>query len=296
MSRTFEMSASGPLSLGAVVECGVCWWTYDPGPGAPEHDLLPGVGFSDLPATFRCPECDASKDKFMLKPGAASSAPAAIKAPTNGGPIPTMAERLNALEAAYTKSEDAMVGLPIHNPKLIIESIGFRETDEGYVGVVITPWSMNIAVLPKDPAAQPHGPIGAEREVTFPSGTYSFLSARLDDFGALETCNLISPMDEFDDPAVARMTAEAALDGLFTAPDPSQAVEEDAGQPFGPEAEALAEAEARAITSVTEADGRSDPVPSRRAFLGGGRVGTGSGKRPGQHGAPGARQAEAVSP
>lgn len=214
MSGGFEMSTAGQLPAETVVECGVCWWTYDPTIGDKAHDLVPNVGFSELAENFRCPACDASKDKFMVKPGGPETATTAVHTKVS------FEERLDSLKSAYRKAEEAMVGLPVYNDKLDIELVGFRQTDEGYAGIVITPWAMNIAVLPEQPTPLPAGPIGSNRDISFPSGTYSFLAARLDGFGALETCNLISPMDDFDDHAVAKMTADAALEGLFEAPKP----------------------------------------------------------------------------
>lgn len=226
MSKAFEMSAAGSLSYEIIVECGVCWWTYDPSKGDFDHDLLPGVGFSDLPATFRCPACDAPKDKFMIKPDV-NSENGQIEAVRSEG---SLADRLEVLEAAYLKAEDSMVGLPVHNPKLRIEMVGFQEVAEGYVGVVVTPWCMNLTLLPFGEQSEKTGAIGSKRDIGFPSGIYSFLSARLDGFGALETCSLISPMDDFDDPDVARLTAEAALEGLLKADEP----EKQAPKPKGP--------------------------------------------------------------
>lgn len=226
MTHMFEMSASGQLHQTTVVECGVCWWTYDPVAGDMDNDLIPGVGFADLPESFRCPCCDAPKHKFMIKPDSVGAdsvnmfAPVSPAASAHQAPVKvSMTSRLDALRQAYAKVEDAMVGLPVHNPKLMVEMVSFQETAEGYVGAVITPWSLNIAILPTVPTDQPMGAIGSHRDVAFPSGNYPFLSAHLDGFGALETCSLISPMEDFDDQKIVRMTAEAALEGLFTAPE-----------------------------------------------------------------------------
>ena len=235
MSRTFEMSASGPLSLGTVVECGVCWWTYDPRTGDMDHDLMPGVGFSDLPLTFRCPACDAPKDKFMIKPGTETAADTNAYTHNHTPDAVPLEERLESLRAAYHKAEDSMVGLPVHNPALEIDLTEFQETAEGYIGVVITPWCMNLTLLPFDQTTASLGAIGTKRMVAFPSGSYSFLAAHLDGFGALETCSLISPMEDFDDPEVAKLTAEAALTGLFEAVAPKDdAQNKPAAEPSKP--------------------------------------------------------------
>ncbi|BBU60202.1 putative rubredoxin HupI [Methylosinus sp. C49] len=49
----------------ARMECGVCWHVYDPAEGDPVWQIPPGVAFADLPADWRCPECDAPQEKFL---------------------------------------------------------------------------------------------------------------------------------------------------------------------------------------------------------------------------------------
>ncbi len=224
MNHGFESSAAGRLNVDAVLECGVCWTLYDPAMGDETRGAAPGTPFTALPADWRCPACDAPKDKFMLKdpgtdPGRAPDAPA----------IDTALEtRVAALRDAYAAAEAAMIGLPVHNPALAVEMVGFRAAEdahwgEAYVGVAVTPWCMNVVIVPPDRAAPPPGPLGGTRACAFPSGVYSFVAGRMDGLGVFETCSLFSPMDEFDDPAVARLAAEAAIDGLFTAPEPEEA-------------------------------------------------------------------------
>ena len=50
----------------AVLECGVCWWRYEPEWGDAEHGIAPGTAFSALPETWSCPQCQAPKHKFMV--------------------------------------------------------------------------------------------------------------------------------------------------------------------------------------------------------------------------------------
>jgi len=49
----------------ARMECGVCWHVYDPAEGDPVWQVPPGVAFADLPHDWRCPECDAPREKFL---------------------------------------------------------------------------------------------------------------------------------------------------------------------------------------------------------------------------------------
>lgn len=70
MTRTmFEGSYLGrdeALSNDARLECGICWWVYDPAEGDPLGQVAPGTPFSRLPTEWTCPNCDAPKYKFLV--------------------------------------------------------------------------------------------------------------------------------------------------------------------------------------------------------------------------------------
>jgi len=212
MSRTFESSANGALADDATLECGVCWWVYDPSKGEDIWDTPPGTPFTALPEHWRCPACDAPKSKFMeLEAGAASVDPGTESLET----------RIASLVAAYEAAEQNIIGLPVHNDQPRIEAVGFRSFQNGYVGVMVCPWSMNLTFVPAAPDAPLSGPLGGSRSLVFPSGSYSFIIGRMENFGTVETCSLFSPMDEFDDPQAAKLAAEAAMEALFEAPEPA---------------------------------------------------------------------------
>lgn len=48
------------------LECGVCWWVYDPDQGDDSRHIPPGTPFSALPEDWCCPGCDAPRHKFMV--------------------------------------------------------------------------------------------------------------------------------------------------------------------------------------------------------------------------------------
>lgn len=48
------------------LECGICWWVYDPARGDPVWQVPAGTAFADLPDYWRCPECDGPREKFMV--------------------------------------------------------------------------------------------------------------------------------------------------------------------------------------------------------------------------------------
>jgi len=106
-----------------------------------------------------------------------------------------------------------MAGVPILNPHLRVEAVGFRACEVGVVGVLVTPWFMNLMLFPVDQETRP--PIGSTVEHHFPSGRYGFTAAEEPGIGHYQICSLFSPMYEFPDHATATLTAEAALAELF---------------------------------------------------------------------------------
>ncbi len=44
--------------------CAICGFTYNPEEGDPSMGISPGTRFEDLPADYRCPICNASKEYF----------------------------------------------------------------------------------------------------------------------------------------------------------------------------------------------------------------------------------------
>jgi rubredoxin len=46
--------------------CIICGWIYDEEAGAPEEGLAPGTRWEDVPDSWVCPDCGASKEDFDL--------------------------------------------------------------------------------------------------------------------------------------------------------------------------------------------------------------------------------------
>ena len=44
--------------------CSVCGYVYDPAQGDPENGIAAGTAFADLPDSWSCPVCGATKDLF----------------------------------------------------------------------------------------------------------------------------------------------------------------------------------------------------------------------------------------
>ena len=44
--------------------CSICGYVYDPAKGDPEGGIAPGTAFEDIPDSWVCPICGATKDSF----------------------------------------------------------------------------------------------------------------------------------------------------------------------------------------------------------------------------------------
>jgi len=131
--------------------------------------------------------------------------------------LPDPAPRLTA---AFRAVAARMSGLSFVNPAVEVEAVGFAPWESHWLGVMVTPWFMNLALLPRDPATwYPLAP-GAKRRYAFPAGVYEFVGASDAAIGDYQVCSLFSPLLEFDDHASARLVAALAREALF---DPANA-------------------------------------------------------------------------
>lgn len=122
------------------------------------------------------------------------------------------------LEAAFRRIErERMAGVPILNPALRVEAVGMRPFGGDWLAVLVTPWFMNVVILPGDGSAAAWAAVtpGGTIRRTFPAGTFDFLVGEEDGLGRFAMCSLFSPMDDFADAATAAATALAAIEALL---------------------------------------------------------------------------------
>ncbi len=115
----------------------------------------------------------------------------------------------------------AMADVPILNPALQVRTVGFRPWQDHWLGVLITPWFMNLMLLPRLAERWPPSAEGESRPIVLPAGVFEFIGARDKELGPWLACSLFSPMFEFHDMAGAEATALAVLQGLFDGPEPA---------------------------------------------------------------------------
>ena len=262
----FEGSYLGDATrIGAAtrMECKICWHVYDPAEGCEHWQIPPGTGFAALPDHWRCPVCDGARDQFMALDGervtAEAAATAAVPLADAGPALPT--ETIARLEAAFREIHTAqMRSLPIVNDVLAVKAVGFRRHGERWLGALVTPWFLNLVLLPGEGDEWSELVPGAKELIECPSGRYEFVHANRKGVGAYKACSLFSPMFEFASMLQATETASAALVSLF---DPS--IREDGAQT----AEIRRRREEELAPPPDPAPAPAEPVrPSRRALLG----------------------------
>lgn len=107
-----------------------------------------------------------------------------------------------------------MRDVPVLNPTLRVTAVGFHAWQDQWLGVMVTPWFMNLMLLPE---AQEWDALdaGAKQIHTFPSGDYEFVLGFEPAIGAYQSCSLFSPMFQFAHHEAALATARACLDAVM---------------------------------------------------------------------------------
>lgn len=107
-----------------------------------------------------------------------------------------------------------MQGLPFINAQLAVDVVGFREFQDFEIGVLITPWFMNLILLP---GADVDANIdqGHRINACFPSGDIEFTAAHDEKLGLYFSAVLFSELSGIPDHTTARALASEVMEGLF---------------------------------------------------------------------------------
>jgi len=120
------------------------------------------------------------------------------------------------METAFTRIQrERMTGMPLLNPALEVQSVGFRLWENYCLGVLITPWFMNLMLLPLAGDEWAGLPSGTRINKSFPSGTCEFILGEEEGIGRYLMFSLFSPVFEFQNQEAAVVTAEAVLQSLM---------------------------------------------------------------------------------
>jgi len=124
-----------------------------------------------------------------------------------------------AVERAFAAiAAGGMADLPLSNPALAVEAVGFRAWQGHWLGVLVTPWAINLLLLPGERGDLPHLPLGERQSWQFPAAELPFMGGSAEGLGSFQFCSLFSPTFEFSSQEDARTAATAAIAALFDVP------------------------------------------------------------------------------
>lgn len=111
-----------------------------------------------------------------------------------------------------------MDGVPVVNKVLSVTALGFEEFGDYRLGVMLTPWFMNLMLMPlsEDVIDQKEHEYGATMHKSLPGGRFSFIVGHEEELGPYLSCSLFSPVFEFEDQTAFEETALAVLDEVMT--------------------------------------------------------------------------------
>ncbi|MBV7380774.1 [NiFe]-hydrogenase assembly chaperone HybE [Maritimibacter dapengensis] len=201
------LGAADKISPQAIMECKVCWTPYDPAEGDDFRQIEPGTAFVDLPEDWSCPNCSSPKDQFLVAEDPGSQSAADIR----------LLDDLTAkLVADFTEVwNGTMRDVPLVNAALRVQAVGWRIHEGRPLGVLMSPWFMNLVQLPGEDEDWSGLVAGDKETIAFPSGEYEFIHNRRDMIGGYKACSLFSPMGDFNTQAQAVEVAEAVMVELF---------------------------------------------------------------------------------
>jgi [NiFe] hydrogenase assembly HybE family chaperone len=108
-----------------------------------------------------------------------------------------------------------MCGLPLYNAALEIEAVGFKRRDGRLCGVLLTPWCMNLLLLPEESDEWQKLPAGKTVEVKFPSSIHSCLLSAPEGIVPHLSLPLFTTVQDFTDHDTARRVALETLRLLY---------------------------------------------------------------------------------
>ncbi|MCW8945209.1 MAG: [NiFe]-hydrogenase assembly chaperone HybE [Sedimenticola sp.] len=113
--------------------------------------------------------------------------------------------------------QNQMQGLPVCNELLTTEVVGLTRFNECWVGVLITPWTLQLIMLPASAEAEQLEE-GDHRTYEFPQGKVVFMIAENETLGPYQSCALMSPLHSFETQEQIRQTAIEIMELMFQPP------------------------------------------------------------------------------
>lgn len=133
---------------------------------------------------------------------------------------PADQQRVQQLVSVFARiGEERMKDMPLYNPALQVEAVGFRPWEGWLAGVLVTPWFMNLMLLPGPDTEKLDGiEPGTRRKLAMPKGEVVFTIGEVEEVGPYLAHSIQSPMGHYADHATASTTAWAAVGPWFLEP------------------------------------------------------------------------------
>ena len=120
------------------------------------------------------------------------------------------------LDAYRRIGEQRMHGLAIFNQRLEVEAVGFTEWDGHLLGVFITPWFMNLVLLPGEQDDWSELASGTSAAWELPAGEYEFTVNPDTATGVHQSLSLFTTVTDFPDQQTARAVAREIIEQILT--------------------------------------------------------------------------------
>lgn len=131
-------------------------------------------------------------------------------------PMQTPEARVKRLEERFeTIWHERMSNVPVINDRLKVEAVGFCNWNGHILGMLVTPWFMNLILLPGESDDWRGLDIGAKHSFKFTAGSFDFIVGDEPGIGKFMSCSMFSPMFKFENHETAVATAELIMKGLF---------------------------------------------------------------------------------
>jgi len=120
-----------------------------------------------------------------------------------------LVEHFESIYAAH------VAGLPIDNPALAVEAVGTTEFGDHKALMLITPWFMNLVLLPGSDEWD-NSEQGQTCDIDIPGQTLQFTVSQDATIGTYLSAVMFRTVSDYPDQGVARAVAEEILQRLFS--------------------------------------------------------------------------------
>ncbi|WP_375751792.1 [NiFe]-hydrogenase assembly chaperone HybE [Vibrio sp. HN007] len=93
--------------------------------------------------------------------------------------------------------QNQMNEMPFVNEKLQVKAVGFSEYEGDWLGVLLTPWTLSIMLLPGEDRDWREFDIGEKVGIRLPAGDYNFIYGEHENLGHYLSCSVQSPVQDF---------------------------------------------------------------------------------------------------